>query len=158
MKERIDRSRPAKIAHMLTGIVLTMTVVDSIAAMDVKETQTDIPPPASRSPQLAIEDLVRAEAALALSQLQERETPAFSPKTGYSSQDKRNEVRSIFGVGRHLYAELVLSSKPYLFVSGQSRPVEGPDREWKLQRIQPPCIHLKHEDRPTMLCLGASIE
>ena len=158
MKVRIDRSKHAMFLRLATSIALTLPIVDSIAAKDDKQTHTHVASPDSNEAQPALQDLVRAEAALALTQMQEREMQAFQSKTGLSSPEHRNEVRSIFGVGSRLYAELVLLSKPYLFVSGQSRPVEGPDRQWKLQRIQPPCIYLQHEDRPKVLCLGASIE
>lgn len=158
MKKRIDQSRHAKFARVFSSIALMLAVLDSVAAMDGKEAPTPVFSPDAKDAQPALQDLVRAEAALALTQMQEREMQAFQSKTGLSSPEHRNEVRSIFGVGSRLYAELVLLSKPYLFVSGQSRPVEGPDRQWKLQRIQPPCIYLQHEDRPKVLCLGASIE
>ena len=161
MKKRIDQLIHAKFVRVLTSIALMLVVVDSIAAMDGKEAPTHVSSPDSKDAESAppaLQDLVRAEAALALRQMQEREMQAFQSKTGLSSPEHRNEVRSIFGVGSRLFAELVLFSKPYLFVSGQSRPVEGPDRQWKLKRIQPPCIYLQHEDRPKVLCLGASIE
>lgn len=158
MKVRIDRSKHAMFLRLATSIALTLPIVDSIAAKDDKQTHTHVASPDSNEAQPALQDLVRAEAALALTRMQEREVKAVHSKSGMRQPENRNEVRSIYGVGSRLYTELLLSSKPYLFVSGQSRPVNGPDRQWRLQRIQPPCIHLLHEDRPVVFCLGASSE
>lgn len=158
MKARIGQPYRERCWQTITGFALTLTACLSIAAIDTPDSRQHSPAIDQKDPQHALQDLVRAEAALALTQLQKREMPESYPKAGTSNQRIHNEVRSIFGVGSHLYAELVLSSKPYLFVSGQAKPVEGPDRQWKLQRIQPPCIHLSHEGRPTVLCIGAIIE
>ena len=158
MKFRISQPLHELFFPMFTGLVLTLTACVSMAAFDTTDNSPHALAAGQKDPQIGLQDLVRAEAALALTQMQQRDTPGFHSTAGVSKPGNRNEVRAIFGVGNHLHAELVLSSKPYLFVSGRARPLEGPDRQWKLQRIQPPCIHLSHEGRPTVLCLGASIE
>lgn len=105
-----------------------------------------------------LHDMVRAEAELAWQQLQHKSTPHAPMLTGAVTPTKQHEIRSIYGVGNRLYAEVVLDAQPYLFVSGRSQALQGSDRQWVLQRIQPPCVHLRRGEVTHVFCLGASIE
>ena len=158
MKERIEAYVSVNMAMFLTGCLLTSLSPLAFSHADGKNAKHDSNAAGQMVPTELLQDLVHAEAALTLTQMQQKEAHSFSPGRGSSVHDLRHEVRSIYGVGKNLYAELVLSSKHYIFLSGQSQPMQGPDHRWQLQRIQPPCIHLKHDGKPTVLCLGASFE
>lgn len=158
MKDRTESLISSNLTKLLAGLFLSSVVMVAHSDVDERDVKHEPQLPGQISPPVVLQDLVRAEAAVASTQLQQRDPQVFTPSHGFSTHDQRHEVRSIYGVGSRLFAELVLSSKSYLFLSGQSRPVQGPDRRWQLERIQPPCIHLKHDDKPTVLCLGVSPE
>jgi len=65
-----------------------------------------------------------------------------------------NLLLAIYGVGQSLTAEVLLGSEPYVFKSRRAQPTSGRSMEYTLERIQPPCVYLKKEGRPEVLCLG----
>ncbi|MDO9025462.1 hypothetical protein [Zwartia sp.] len=65
-----------------------------------------------------------------------------------------NLLLAIYGVGQSLTAEVLLGSEPYVFKSRRAQPISGRSIEYTLERIQPPCVHLKKEGRREVLCLG----
>lgn len=65
-----------------------------------------------------------------------------------------NLLLAIYGVGPSLTAEVLLGSEPYVFKNRRAQPISGRSIDYTLERIQPPCIYLKKEGRPEILCLG----
>ena len=158
MRNRIEQLDRKIVAIMMSGLAILLSASNSTAAIDAMELQKQSLLNESQDTQVPLQDLVRAEAALALTQMHQKGIQGDASEAGSRSHERRNEVRSIYGVGNQLYTELLLSSKAYLFMSGQARPIQGPDHQWRLQRIQPPCIHLKHQGSQTVLCMGAALE
>lgn len=71
-----------------------------------------------------------------------------------ASLTSQNLLLAIYGVGQALTAEVLLGSEPYVFKNRRARAVSGASNEYTLERIQPPCVHLKKDNRTEILCLG----
>ena len=64
-----------------------------------------------------------------------------------------NEVLAIYGLGKALTAEVLLDSEPHVFKTSRARPVWGHSLQYTLERIEPPCVHLKKSTEDYILCL-----
>ena len=64
-----------------------------------------------------------------------------------------NQVLAIYGVGKRLTAEVLLESEPYVFKHSRARPIWGSSLQYRLERITPPCVHLKKAGQARVLCL-----
>ena len=64
-----------------------------------------------------------------------------------------NQVIAIYGIGKILTAEVLLESEPHVFKHSRTRPVWGPSLQYRLERIVPPCVHLKKTGKPHVICL-----
>ena len=71
-----------------------------------------------------------------------------------ASLTSQNLLLAIYGVGQSLTAEVLLGSEPYVFKSRRTRAISGTSNEYTLERIQPPCVHLKKGNQTEILCLG----
>ncbi len=65
-----------------------------------------------------------------------------------------NVLLAIYGVGQSLTAEVLIGAEPYVFKSRRLQAISGPTTTYTLDRIQPPCVHLKKSGQPEILCLG----
>ena len=78
------------------------------------------------------------------------------PQTGSGTDGSRldsNQVLAIYGVGKILTAEVLLESEPHVFKHSRARPVWGSSLQYRLERISPPCVHLKKADQTQVICL-----
>ena len=64
-----------------------------------------------------------------------------------------NQVLAIYGVGKMLTAEVLLESEPYVFRHSRTRPLWGSSLQYRLERISPPCVHLKKAGQAHVICL-----
>ena len=64
-----------------------------------------------------------------------------------------NQVLAIYGVGKMLTAEVLLESEPYVFKRSHARPLWGSSLQYRLERISPPCVHLKKAGQAQVICL-----
>lgn len=65
-----------------------------------------------------------------------------------------NVLLAIYGVGQSLTAEVLLGAEPYVFKSRRAQAISGPTTAYTLDRIHPPCVHLKKSGQSEILCLG----
>jgi hypothetical protein len=61
---------------------------------------------------------------------------------------------AIYGVGGSLTAELLIDAEPHVFRAARAQPVLGRTRSYTLERIAPPCIHLRKSGVSEVFCLG----
>lgn len=76
---------------------------------------------------------------------------ASGPATALSTE---NILVAIYGVGQSLSAEVILDSEPHVFKNRRLHPLSGRSTKYTLDRIKPPCVHLKKEEILEILCLG----
>jgi hypothetical protein len=68
-----------------------------------------------------------------------------------------NVLLAIYGVGQSLSAEVLIDAEPHVFKNRHSQPVSGRSVSYTLDRITPPCIHLKKHESSETLCLGQTL-
>jgi hypothetical protein len=68
--------------------------------------------------------------------------------------DGETMLLAIYGVGSSLTAELLIDAEPHVFRAARAQPVLGRTRSYTLERIAPPCIHLRKSGVSEVFCLG----
>jgi hypothetical protein len=68
--------------------------------------------------------------------------------------DGETILLAIYGVGSSLTAELLIDAEPHVFRATRAQPVLGRTRRYTLERIAPPCIHLRKSEASEVFCLG----
>lgn len=68
-----------------------------------------------------------------------------------------NVLLAIYGVGPSLSAEVLIDAEPHVFKNRHTQAISGRSASYTLERIAPPCIHLKKHERPETLCLGQTL-
>jgi hypothetical protein len=76
---------------------------------------------------------------------------APGPVTTHTSE---NVLLAIYGVGQSLSAEVLIDAEPHVFKNRHRQAISGRSASYTLERIAPPCIHLKKNEHPESLCLG----
>jgi len=76
---------------------------------------------------------------------------APGPVTTHTSE---NVLLAIYGVGQSLSAEVLIDSEPHVFKNRHLQAISGRSASYTLERIAPPCIHLKKNEHSESLCLG----
>ena len=78
---------------------------------------------------------------------------ALSGAGSGAEPSESNQVIAIYGVGKILTAEVLLESEPHIFKNSRTRPIWGSSLQYRLERIVPPCVHLKKAETPQVICL-----
>lgn len=65
-----------------------------------------------------------------------------------------NILLAIYGVGQSLSAEVLIDAEPHIFKNKHIQAISGRSASYTLERIAPPCVHLKRQEQPETLCLG----
>ncbi len=68
-----------------------------------------------------------------------------------------NVLLAIYGVGHSLSAEVLIDAEPHIFKNKHPQAISGRSVSYTLERIAPPCVHLKRHEHPETLCLGQSL-
>jgi hypothetical protein len=101
-----------------------------------------------------VEELLKLDTQAALISARQKVVGPLTLSGPVSTNSTGNVLLAIYGVGQSLTAEILLDSEPHIFKSRRQQPMSGRSVQYILERIAPPCVHLKKlEDRET-LCLG----
>lgn len=73
------------------------------------------------------------------------------------TDSRENVLLAIYGVGQSLSAEVLIDSEPHVFKNRHAQAISGRSASYTLERIAPPCIHLKRHEQPETLCLGQNL-
>lgn len=65
-----------------------------------------------------------------------------------------NLLLAIYGVGQSLSAEVLIDSEPHIFKNLRTQAISGRSVSYTLERIAPPCVHLRKLEMTEVLCLG----
>lgn len=101
-----------------------------------------------------IEELLHLDTQAALLAARKKVVGPLTQAGPVESVVHENVLLAIYGVGQSLTAEVLLEAEPHIFKSRQAQPVTGRSVHYTLERIRPPCVHLKKMDIPEVLCLG----
>ncbi len=101
-----------------------------------------------------VEELLKLDTQAALISARQKIVGPLTLSGPVTTHSTGNVLLAIYGVGQSLTAEILLDSEPHVFKSRRQQPMSGRSIQYILERIAPPCVHLKKlEDRET-LCLG----
>ena len=110
------------------------------------------------TPQTTIDELLKLDAQAALVAARKNIfgiTPgATLEQQSAHSATQNNQVLAIYGLGKTLTAEVVLDAEPHIFKSARVQPVWGQPSKYTLERIAPPCVYLKKDEKTEILCLS----
>lgn len=105
-----------------------------------------------------VEELLKLDTQAALISARQKVVGPLTLSGPVTTHTTGNVLLAIYGVGQSLTAEILLDSEPHVFKSRRQQPLSGRSVQYTLERITPPCVHLKKlEDRET-LCLGQRIQ
>lgn len=114
----------------------------------------------SASLEMSVRELMRLDADLALKQLKSRmgrESSGAETARGGAESASGGTLRlvAIYGVGRKLLAEVMIGSRPHIYLHGRALAVgakAGP-AEYLLRGISGSCVHLERRQEAYTLCL-----
>jgi hypothetical protein len=135
-------------ARRLISVCLAVLVSLSGATVLAREDTTH---------QLTVDELLRLDSQAALLAARKNIFGVTQPVLSGPGKDahptESNQVIAIYGIGKILTAEVLLDSEPHVFKNSRPRPVWGPSLLYRLERIVPPCVHLKKTGKPQVICL-----
>ncbi|MGB3290366.1 MAG: hypothetical protein WBA83_13930 [Burkholderiaceae bacterium] len=114
----------------------------------------------SASMDMSVRELMRLDADLALTQLKGRMSregmATEAAQVGAASAaGGALKLVAIYGVGRKLLAEVMIGTRPYVYLHGKALAVgakAGP-AEYLLRGISGSCVHLERQQEAHTLCL-----
>lgn len=101
-----------------------------------------------------IEELLQLDTQAALLSERQKIVGPLAEPGPVTALGTENVLLAIYGVGYALTAEVLLDSEPHVFKSRRSQPMSGRSVLYTLERISPPCVHLKKSEHREVLCLG----
>ena len=101
-----------------------------------------------------VEELLQLDTQAALLAARKKMVGPLIAPGPVTSHNSENILLAIYGVGQSLSAEVLIDAEPHVFKNRHPRAISGRSASYTLERITPPCIHLKKNEHPESLCLG----
>jgi hypothetical protein len=105
-----------------------------------------------------VEELLKLDTQAALISARQKVVGPLTQPGPVTTHSTGNVLLAIYGVGQSLTAEMLLDSEPHIFKSRRQQPLSGRSVLYILERIAPPCVHLKKLESRETLCLGQRIQ
>lgn len=105
-----------------------------------------------------VEELLKLDTEAALISARQKVVGPLTLSGPVATHSTGNVLLAIYGVGQSLTAEILLDSEPHVFKSRRQQPMSGRSVQYILERIVPPCVHLKKLENRETLCLGQRIQ
>lgn len=105
-----------------------------------------------------VEELLNLDTQAALISARQKVVGPLTLSGPVTTHSTGNVLLAIYGVGQSLTAEILLDSEPHVFKSRRPQPISGRSDQYILERIAPPCVHLKKLENRETLCLGQRIQ
>jgi hypothetical protein len=105
-----------------------------------------------------VEELLKLDTQAALISARQKVVGPLTLSGPVTTHTTGNVLLAIYGVGQSLTAEILLDSEPHIFKSRRKQPMSGRSVQYILERIEPPCVHLKKLESRETLCLGQRIQ
>ncbi len=105
-----------------------------------------------------VEELLKLDTQAALNSARQKVVGPLTQSGPVTTHSTDNVLLAIYGVGQSLTAEILLDSEPHVFKSRRQQPMSGRSVQYILERIAPPCVHLKKLENRETLCLGQRIQ
>ncbi len=91
-----------------------------------------------------VEELLKLDTQAALISARQKVVGSLTLSGPVTTHSTGNVLLAIYGVGQSLTAEILLDSEPHVFKSRRQQPMSGRSVQYILERITPPCVHLKN--------------
>lgn len=101
-----------------------------------------------------VEELLKLDTQAALISARQKVVGPLTLSGPTASHGTGNVLLAIYGVGQSLTAEVLLDAEPHVFKNRRQQPMSGSSVQYILERIAPPCVHLKKLEHRETLCLG----
>jgi hypothetical protein len=105
-----------------------------------------------------VEELLKLDTQAALISARQKVVGPLTLSGPATTNSTGNVLLAIYGVGQSLTAEILIDSEPHIFKSRRQQPLSGRSFQYILERITPPCVHLKKLENRETLCLGQRIQ
>jgi hypothetical protein len=112
----------------------------------------------SAEPPSVVEELLKLDTQAALISARQKVVGPLTLSGPVTAHSTGNVLLAIYGVGQSLTAEILLDSEPHIFKSRRQQPMSGRSVQYILERIAPPCVHLKKLENRETLCLGQRVQ
>lgn len=129
--------------RMSLVIVLTGIWIQGVEANEARSSEPNV-----------VQELLQLDTQAALLAARKNVVGNLSQPGPATHLATENILLAIYGVGQSLTAEVLLDAEPHIFKNRRLKPVVGRSVQYTLERIVPPCIHLKKIETPEVLCLG----
>lgn len=123
-------------------------------SMTVLTIQGLIPTQAQSQEPNVVEELLQLDTQAALLAARKKIVGPLDVPGPVVTHTTENILLAIYGVGPSLSAEVLIDAEPHVFKNRHPQAISGRSSSYTLDRIAPPCIHLKRLERPETLCLG----
>ena len=123
-------------------------------SMSILMAQIAIPTFAQSQEPNVVEELLQMDTQAALLAARKKIIGPLSAPGPVTTHNSENVLLAIYGVGQSLSAEVLIDTEPHVFKSRHPQAISGRSASYTLERIAPPCIHLKKNEHPESLCLG----
>ena len=101
-----------------------------------------------------VEELLQLDTQAALLSARQKIVGPLSLSGPAVALSTDNVLLAIYGVGQSLTAEVLLDAELHVFKNRRLQPILGRSTKYILERIAPPCVHLKKSENREILCLG----
>lgn len=101
-----------------------------------------------------VEELLQLDTQAALLSARQKVVGPLSHSGPAAAFSTDNVLLAIYGVGQSLTAEVLLDTELHVFKHRRVQPILGRSVQYTLERITPPCVHLKKSESREVLCLG----
>lgn len=101
-----------------------------------------------------VEELLQLDTQAALLSARQKIVGPLSLSGPAVALSTDNVLLAIYGVGQSLTAEVLLDAELHVFKNRRLQPILGRSTKYTLERIAPPCVHLKKSENREILCLG----
>lgn len=132
----------------LCKIVLFMFLVQP-AQVTAGTSNADIPASSSTT----VEELLRLDSLAALEVARRQVFSVVPGDSGSAISNHLPELVAIYGTGRNLSAELLISGRTVIYHGSAKQTVSGVTQGYTLDRIAPPCVYLTKNQSQQIACL-----
>ncbi len=105
-----------------------------------------------------VEELLQLDTQAALHAARQNVIGSMTVPGPVTSLSSENMLLAIYGVGQSLTAEVLLETEKHVFKNLRKKAVLGRSALYTLERITPPCVHLKKSEQTETLCLGQRVQ
>ncbi len=126
-------------------------------SMTVLAVQGMLPKQAQSQEPNVVEELLQLDTQAALLAARKKVVGPLDIPGPAVTHATENILLAIYGVGPSLSAEVLIDAEPHVFKNRHTQAISGRSASYTLERISPPCIHLKKHQRPETLCLGQNL-